>query len=89
MTLHNGIDTVSVASNGVWSKTFPHAQMKRRIGLFASVGFLDLVPVASALAVYAGTFIAGVRELNFVVEAKVLAHGAVRRIFAFVGQGKK
>ena len=41
MSLHAGIDTVAVATLGVFSKTYGTAALKNRCNLYASYGMIE------------------------------------------------
>ncbi len=44
MALHNGIDTVSIVSLGVWSKTYGSTDVDNIADLHASFGLLEDAP---------------------------------------------
>lgn len=44
MSLHNGIDTISIVSRGVWSKTYTSAQLATRLNLYVSFGLSETLP---------------------------------------------
>ena len=44
MALHNGVDTVAVASFGVYSKTYGTADIDNIASLFVSFGYLEDAP---------------------------------------------
>ena len=47
MSLHNGIDTVSIITHGVWSKTYGAANGGNIASLHASFGMLETAPGAA------------------------------------------
>ncbi len=44
MSLHAGLDTVGIISQGLWSKTYHLADLKIRCNLYASRGYLEDAP---------------------------------------------
>lgn len=44
MSLHNGIDTVAIATLGIYSKTYGSGAAATLANLFASFGFLEDAP---------------------------------------------
>jgi hypothetical protein len=72
MGLHQGIDTVAVASNGVWSKTYGHGATKSRCNLFASLGFLEDAPGMAVISAFAASLIAMPRILSLQVTERDL-----------------
>lgn len=44
MSLHNGLDTTAIISNGVFTKTYGAATQKYICNLFASFGFFEDAP---------------------------------------------
>ncbi len=55
MSLHGGLDTVSISTFGVFSKTYGSTNLKLRCNLFASLGFLEDAPIV------------GVKIINIVI----------------------
>lgn len=53
MSLHNGIDTIGVATNGVYSGTYGAAEQQNICNLFASWGFLEELRAPIAVIVRA------------------------------------
>ena len=47
MSLHNGLDTIAIISNGVYSKTYGSTGQKYICNLFASFGFLEDAPTGA------------------------------------------
>ena len=41
MSLHNGLDTVAIISNGVYTKTYASAGQKNICNLYSSLGFIE------------------------------------------------
>lgn len=49
MSLHNGIDTVAIASLGIFSETYGVGEEGNTANLVASVGYLEDAPTAAPI----------------------------------------
>ena len=56
MSLHNGVDTMAVASIGVYTSNYGAATPGNIANLFASLGLLEDAPEGSLVAIARGLF---------------------------------
>jgi len=54
MSLHNGIDTVAIATVGIYTKTYGSSSPGRIANLFASFGLLEDAPEYTVTALLRG-----------------------------------